>query len=59
MPETFTLHVKEGHCDITDHSWRQDNGAVEIEQVAKVGCEFDQVVCDLTLLKLIEHGKEK
>ena len=59
MPEAFTLHVEEGHSNVASHAGRQDDGAVEIEQVAQVGREFDQIVGDLALVELIEDGEKE
>ena len=59
MPEAIALHVEEGHGDVACHPRRQDGGAVEVEQVAQVRRQFDQVVGDLALVELVEHGEEE
>ena len=59
LPEAFALHVKEGHGNVASHPRRQHGGTVEVEQVAQVGREFDQIVGDLALVELVEHGEEE
>lgn len=59
MPEALALHVEERHGDVADHAGRQDGGAVEVEQVAQVRREFDQIVGELALVELVEDGEEE